>query len=871
MSRSLWCVALSLVVAGLAGDGRAGVTDDPACVIHFSFDDFSDTVLDESGKGHDGTVHGDVAPFADKSHRAAKFAGRGGPAGFSYVDLDGADFAGEDIPTAAITLAAWGKCENTGDHHAILNARASDNTWVVHPEFRSNGVFRWLLRAAGGVTMFDLQVGTVKWGEWQHYAGTYDKTTGKAVLYINGEVAGEQTVASPKDIAPDWGSGARIGYNIDNARPFTGLMDELYLFKRALTQTEVKNLLPLPPQLKAYAPDPANGAKNVMAPLLRWSAGETAAFHNVYLGTKPELDAADLVGARLTTPVYWHEPALTPGTTCYWRVDEIEADGVTVHEGDVWQFTTASLSACEPDPRDGAQWVDVEADLAWTTGTGAISHDLYFSTDKAAVEARASAAFKVNQPAPTYDPGTLAQNTRYYWGVDEHASDGGFHEGPVWSFTTVGPGAGVKVQYFRGKDFAGAPVLTQTEGAINHDWASGEVAAGLSDDVCARWTADFEVPFTETYQLITTSDDGVRLYLDGAPFIRNWKDQGSTDDIVRVNLVAGQVYALVMEWYNGSGTAMAKLSWQSPSIRRQIIPAGPLQLPVRATGQRPLNGAENVPQDFLLRWGAGGSATGHDIYFGEDKDAVANATPADTDVYRGRQALAETTYDPGTLEWGRTYWWRVDEVNATNPDSPWKGNVCGFTTADFLVVDDFESYTDEEGTGTRIYETWIDGWANGASGSRVGYLDPPFAEYKIVHSGWQSMPLDYNNVAAPFYSEAERTWDKPQDWTSRDVNTLTLYIRGRTTNGPDPLYVTLQDNTGHTGTVTCADSAIMTSATWKPWTIPLSDFSSAGVKITAVKKIVIGVGSRNATAPGGAGLIYLDDIWVTGAGSASKP
>jgi hypothetical protein len=84
------------------------------------------------------------------------------------------------------------------------------------------------------------------------------------------------------------------------------------------------------------------------------------------------------------------------------------------------------------------------------------------------------------------------------------------------------------------------------------------------------------------------------------------------------------------------------------------------------------------------------------------------------------------------------------------------------------------------------------------------------------------------------------------------------------------LYVALEDNAGHTATVTCPDAAIVTSATWKPWRIPLSDFSSAGVKVTAIKKMVIGVGSRDATAPGGAGLIYLDDIWVTGPAPGSK-
>jgi len=863
MCRILCCLAFLVVILGVAGPGRAGLANDPACVFHFSFDDFTDVVPDESGRGHDGIVHGDVAPFTDKNHRGAKFSGKQGPAGFSYVDLDGANFPVEDIPTSAITLAAWANCENTGDHHAIFNARASDSTWVIHPEFRSNGVFRWLLRAAGGVTMFDLQVGSVKWDEWMHYAGTYDKTSGKAILYINGEVVGEQTVATPQDIAPNWGSGARVGYNIDNARAFTGLMDELYLFKRALSQAEVKGMLELAPQLKAYGPDPADGTTRVGSPLLRWKAGDTAIFHNVYLGTNPELGPEDLVGPRIILTLYWHAPGLQPGTTYYWRVDEVEADGTTVHEGDVWRFTAASLTASEPSPRNGAKWVDIEADLAWSAGTDATSHDLYFATDKSAVEARDPSAFKGNQVAPTFDPGTLAQNTTYYWRVDERAPGNVVHEGEVWSFTTVGPGAGVKAQYFGGKDFAGAPVLTRTEASIDHDWASGEVAAGLSDGLCARWTADLEVPFTETYQLITTSDDGVRLWLDGVLIIDNWKDHGATDDIVKVDLIAGQVYALTMEWYDASGSAVAKLSWQSPSIRREIIPAGPLQLPVRATSPRPFHSATNTAQELVLRWGAGGSAARHDVYFGDDKDAVAGATPASAGIYGGQQALDETTYDPGVLEWNKTYYWRIDEVNATNPDSPWKGGVWSFTTADFIVVDDFESYTDEEGQGSRIYETWIDGWSDNSSGSQVGYINPPFAEQKIVHSGRQSMPLDYNNVNSPYYSEAQRTWDTPQNWTTNGVDTLTLFIRGKTTNAAGQLYVAVEDSAGHVGTATCPDAAALTSATWSQWKIPLTDFSAASVKVTAIKKMYIGVGNRNAPTPGGHGMVFIDDIWVT--------
>jgi hypothetical protein len=62
-------------------------------------------------------------------------------------------------------------------------------------------------------------------------------------LYINGEKIGELAVPGSPTIAKDWEQGARIGYNIDDVRPFTGLMDELSLWKRALTQDEIKTIM----------------------------------------------------------------------------------------------------------------------------------------------------------------------------------------------------------------------------------------------------------------------------------------------------------------------------------------------------------------------------------------------------------------------------------------------------------------------------------------------------------------------------------------------------------------------------------------------------------------------------------------------------
>jgi hypothetical protein len=224
----------------------ASLAVDPDLVIYYSFDNFSSIVPDDSGKGHNGTVFGDITPDAGGM--------RGGAAKFvmgAYIDLDGANFPMSDIPTDAMTLCAWGKPGNTGDNQAIFNARAEDQTWVVHPEFRGSGVFRWLLRTAGGTTIFDIQDGKWNPDQWIHFAGVYSSADNKARLFANGELVKELDTAGNIKIVGDWKMGARVGKNIDDARPFAGLMDDFCMFKRALSQDEVKSVMNGGPEIAA--------------------------------------------------------------------------------------------------------------------------------------------------------------------------------------------------------------------------------------------------------------------------------------------------------------------------------------------------------------------------------------------------------------------------------------------------------------------------------------------------------------------------------------------------------------------------------------------------------------------------------------------
>jgi hypothetical protein len=284
---------------------------------------------------------------------------------------------------------------------------------------------------------------------------------------------------------------------------------------------------------------------------------------------------------------------------------------------------------------------------------------------------------------------------------------------------------------------------------------------------------------------------------------------------------------------------------------------------------KPANGATDVNTKTLLSWSAGAHATSHNLYLGISSGAVAGANGASDPSVTFVQ-LNGTSFDPNGLKLNTQYFWRVDAVNDASTDSPWTGPVWNFTTGNFLVVDDFESYTND--SPKRVFQTWIDGLGfskdgffpegNPGNGSDaiVGY-DPTLGnimETTNIHGGAQAMPLAYDNETAG-YSEATRTWAQPQDWTINGFNAMTLFIHGNVSNVADALYITLEDSAGKTATITYPDPATFTAETWTEWTTSLTDF--AGMNMAAVTKMTIGIGSKTKVSKA-AGMLLIDDIRV---------
>ncbi len=277
-----------------------------------------------------------------------------------------------------------------------------------------------------------------------------------------------------------------------------------------------------------------------------------------------------------------------------------------------------------------------------------------------------------------------------------------------------------------------------------------------------------------------------------------------------------------------------------------------------ASNPRPKVGQIEIPRDAVLQWSAGGFADKHNVYFGKVFDDVNEASVDDPRNVLVAQGIEDNTYTPdGLLDYGYTYYWRVDELSDTHADSPWRGDVWNFTVLNYLiVVDDFEDYNDY--SPNEIWNTWIDGYGDSTNGSTVGYPDPDFnagehfVETEIVRSGSQSMPFFYNNAAG--LSEASKPINA--DWSRGGIVALTLFYHGDAANAVVPMYVALNSNAVVTNDN--ADAVLVTE--WTKLDIPLQTFVDKGMNLANVASLSIGLGNKTNRVAGGSGVVYFDDI-----------
>ena len=472
--------------------------------------------------------------------------------------------------------------------------------------------------------------------------------------------------------------------------------------------------------------------------------------------------------------------------------------------------------AFRPDPSDGAIHEATWVSVSWRAGDSAVSHDVYLGDNFDDVEqaTQDSDLFRLNQtdtfylagfPGYAYPEG-LVPGTAYYWRIDEvnDADPGSPWKGSIWSFS-IPP-----------------------KSAYGPDPADGAEFMG-PDNVTLSWIPGFGAKMHTVF--LADDFDDVNAATVGAAVGSAAYNPGL--------LESEKVYYWRVDEFDGIDTHKGDI-WGFTT-------------PGAAGNPQPVNSAPDVPMTATLNWTPADNAASHELYFGVDKDAVKNATTASPE-YVGSIALGSESYDPGKLAWDSAYYWRVDAVY---PTETLKGLVWRFETADFILVDDFESYNDidpapgEPGIN-RIFDKWIDGFGTTTNGALVGNDLPPYAEQTIVHGGAQSMIYRYDNAGKT--SEATFTLVNPRDWTAEGVTKLGLWVRGYTGNAADRVFVALNG----TAVVYHDDANATQMAGWTEW---VSDLAAFGVNLTNVNTITIGVGAKNAPAPGGGqGTLYFDDI-----------
>jgi hypothetical protein len=599
----------------------------------------------------------------------------------------------------------------------------------------------------------------------------------------------------------------------------------------------------------ASGPSPEDGAIHAETwASLGWTPGETAVTHDVYMSDNFDdvndrtpaafLGNQALPFATVGFPGFPFPDGLVPGTTYYWAVDSVEADGTTKHAGPVWSFWVPSKAAYAPSPRDGAQAVQTEPELSWTPGFSAKLHMVYFGDDFDTVSNATGAPPVANA---TYTPGALEKDKVYYWRVDE-LNPPETIKGDVWSFRTlpdivitdpdligwwkldniVGNTVLDWSGYGNDGTLGGDPQLVEgvIDFALHLDGDDYVAIDGVADDITStNITLSAWIKTTQGSEgnVFAANSGGSHPLMfgvkgGGEPYVNDGGDtyfppainddewhmityvrEGSkgtiyVDAVEQGTYTAGfsldgvDRWSIGQEWDSGPSDFYWGLVDDARFYNKALTPDEVAELtrgdPLVAWNPKPGVGLEIDVERAKqpLSWTPGDNAAEHDVYFGTDLASVDLADTSTADIYRGRQA--EASYSPPEgLEWGTgPYYWRIDEINAD--DSISRGSIWSFTIADYILVEDFESYTDDDGAGEAIWQHWIDGYGVPDNGSQVGNLFPPYAEKTIVHSGGQSMPVAFNNTAGVTNSEATLTLTAPRDWTIHEVGALSIWFRG---------------------------------------------------------------------------------------------
>ncbi len=493
---------------------------------------------------------------------------------------------------------------------------------------------------------------------------------------------------------------------------------------------------------------------------------------------------------HVISQTFFHDGVGTGGG--FWfegLVDEVWILNEALSEDVLASIGGGKALASAPLPASGATDLPYYSDsLSWDAGEFAAKHNVYLGTnfddvnDATLDDPRGVLAGDGLTDTAFAIPDPLALETTYFWRVDEVNSppDNTIFKGEIWDFT-VEP-----VAY----EIAN---VTVTASSVNDEFMGPENTvdgSGLTDgmhnsNMEHMWLNSPAEPTGAWIQY-----DLGKAYRLNRAHIWNHNSQtesilgyGFKDALIETSL-DGETWtelktvtidqASGFDDYTGSDVALDDATAQfvriNPLSNHSIL--GLMQfglaevrfyyLPVLAREPMPADGGTSDGVDVTLQWRAGREALQHEVIFSDDEQAVIDGSAVVATV-------DGLSHDLGTLDLGRSYFWKINSLGDTN----YEGDLWTFLTPEDLMVDDMESYKAEE--GLFIWEHWIDGFEDDTNGSIVGNDDD--AEKTVVYEGSQSLPMAYDNSAAAM-SEATLYLDTAVDLTKGNAESLKLQVHG---------------------------------------------------------------------------------------------
>ncbi len=957
------CILAFVLLTGVVPPASGAIND--GLVAYFKLDDMEGTVaVDASGNGNDGTLIGDNLEWV--SGYDAGGLGYAVPASGDVGDR--LEFPTNGMSTAAGTVCVWAYLADPQP--------ASSGRYIfghtTQPQFNDriqlymqDGTTpsRFLDVGLGGSHTTRTDIMELPMEEWLHVAMTWDN--GVYAIYVDGEQVASGSYSGLANLH----SVANFGNDGSNApyEAFCGVLDEARVYNRGLTTAEVRTIFRMPPlsRFMAQAPHPANEAVDVpVDSVFAWTAGGSAASHDVYLGTSFD-DVNDatranpgdvLLSQGQVATTYAPLDLLEFGTTYYWRVDEVNsAPDFAIFKGTVWSFTAEPIGypvenvvassnglsegGAGPEntvnrsglneadehstnaadmwlataPGDETLWIQYEFDkvymlhelLVWNynvmfepvLGFGIKDVTIEHSTDGAEWTVLGDAEFSRGTARADYTANTI---------VDL--------QGVAAQFVrlTVNSGYGMLGQY----GLSEVRFLFIPAQAREPQPADG--ATDVDPDATLNWRAGRDATAHEVYFGTNANELPLAGSVAGAAFTPDALSFGTTYywrvDAVGDEVWAGDLwsfataeYALIDGfedytddidageaifdtwldgWVNNTGSTVGYLD--APFAERTIVRSGRQSMPLLYDNtSSPFYSETSRTFDSPQDWTVYGADTlrlfvaGRAPAFAEAADGTILMNAIGNDIWGNADQFR---YAYKNLSGNGSITARIDMLDIS-PDIWVKGGVMIRQNAEAGAINVFMAMTGTGGGGSTFQQRMT---AGGASVSQHTYADGPFAA-----PYWVRVTREGNTLTG-YTSPDGENWTQRGDTitlamtdpvliglalTSHNVNQATsaqfsnVAFTGNVTgawqvaevgvaqpegNDIAPLYVALEDATGKSAVVTHPDANIIGRSGWNEWQISLSDF--AGVNLSRVDTMVIGVGNHTNPTAGGAGTIYIDDV-----------